>query len=459
MMLLNLRTFLLPGALCLGLSSAGCVFGKKKLNAEVIVIGAGMSGIAAASELKKNGIDVLVLEARNRIGGRIYSDRSANNVPFEIGAGWIEGIDGSPLVPLAKRLGVQMIPDEGGDEVYLDNNGKRLSDAAAFRIRNTYERFTAFLEAERELKTTDGALEESIEKFAKLAGLAAADRSALNFSVSNVIESDYLGDAKELSMQYYDSDGGHGDDSATIREGYDEMVKRLARGVNVMLGQAVTLVDTTGADVVVETASHRISGKRVLVTVPLGVLQSGAIEFKPGLPEKKRQAMQRLKMGILHRAYFLFERPFWDTDVHTYFHVSNTKGEWPAFVNMQYYNGQPALLAFHGGTAGARLDGMSDAEIEAAGMQVLRKIFGSATPSPKRVIASHWGKDIWSRGSYSFIPLGATGDEHDVLAEPVGNKLFFAGEATTKENPASVHGAYKSGLREARRIQRAAAKL
>lgn len=443
---------LLSIAFCFGVVSAGC-FGKKKLTAEVIVVGAGMSGIAAASQLRQAGIDVIVLEARDRVGGRIYSDRSFNKVPFEIGAGWIEGMDGSPLVPLAKRLGVQAIPDDGGDEAFFDAAGRRLSETAAARIRINYERFTAFLESERERVKSDMALEEVVQRFAKIAGLTPPDVAALNFSVSNTVESDYLGDAKELSMQYYDSDGGHGEESATIREGYDEMVTRLARGLRVMLGQAVTIVDATGEGVVVETATHRVSAPRVLVTVPLGVLQGGAIQFKPGLPEKKLQAMQRLKMGILHRSYFIFEKPFWDTEVHTFYHISGVKGEWPAFVNMQYYNGQAALLAFHGGSAGARLDAMSNAEIEAAGMQVLRKIFGKSVPAPKSFIASHWGQDTWSRGSYSFIPLGATGAEYDILAEPIGNKIFFAGEATTRENPASVHGAYKSGLREARRIQ------
>lgn len=438
----------------ISLLSVGC-FGKKNLTTEVIVVGAGMSGIAAASELHRGGIDVIVLEARDRIGGRIYSDRSFNKVPFEIGAGWIEGMDGSPLVPLAKTLGVHAIPDEGGDEVFFDAAGHRLPEVAVNRAQNNYQRFTAFLENERERTTGDSALEVSVQRFAKLAGLTQPDVAALNFSVSNTIESDYLGDSRELSMQYFDSDGGHGEDSAIIREGYDEMVTRLAKGLRVMLGQAVTLIDATGEGVVVETATYRVSAPRVIVTVPLGVLQSGALQFKPALPERKRQAMQRLKMGILHRSYFIFEKPFWDTEVHTFFHIAERKGEWPAFVNMQHYNGQPALLAFHGGSAGARLDAMSDAEIEAAGMQVLRKIFGKSVPAPKRFIASHWGKDAWSRGSYSFIPLGATGEEYEILAESVENKIFFAGEATTRENPASVHGAYKSGLREARRILRA----
>jgi monoamine oxidase len=157
-------------------------------------------------------------------------------------------------------------------------------------------------------------------------------------------------------------------------------------------------------------------------------------------------------MGTLHRTYFIFKKAFWPKHVHTFFHIAERGSAWPAFINMQFYNGQPALLAFHGGNAGRRLDAMTDAEIGGEGIRVLRKLFGENIPAPTQVIASHWGQDSLSRGTYSFIPVGATPSDYDVMAEPVAGKLYFAGEATNRRDPSTVHGAYLSGKREARRI-------
>ena len=174
----------------------------------------------------------------------------------------------------------------------------------------------------------------------------------------------------------------------------------------------------------------------------------------PVVSEEARVAAAALKMATLHRTYFLFAQPFWPENVHTFFHVGHAGSGWPMFLNMKFYNGQPALLAFHGGNSGRRLDAMGDAEIGREGMAVLRKLFGEKVPDPKQVIASHWGQDAFSRGTYSFIPVGATPADYDVMAEPVAGKLYFAGEATNRRDPATVHGAYLSGRREGRRVLR-----
>lgn len=423
---------------------------KRRLETGVIIVGAGISGIAAAERLRERGVDVLVVEARDRVGGRIHSDRSAAGRVFEIGAGWIEGTEDNPLVSLAEKLSLRTKSDDGGAEVFFDASGRRLSVAEAGRIKKRFEDFSDYVDQTRADTSVDVPLADAVRSFGASASLTSSEKQALQFSLATEIEADYVGDTSELSLLHFDSDRGHGDESLTLNKGYDEIVSKLAKNIDVRLNERVNLIDSSGDGVTVESTHLRVHARYAIITVPLGVLKANAIQFKPELPERKRRAINALKMGTLHRTYFIFPKAFWPDDVHTFYQIS----DWPAFINMQFYNGQPALLAFHGGNAGRRLDAMDDKDIAKEGLVELRKIFGEKVTSPVRVLASHWGKDPLSQGTYSFIPVGATPEDYDAMAEPVAGKLFFAGEATNRKDPATVHGAYLSGRREARRILR-----
>ena len=443
----------MPNRLCYALAflailALGC--GKQRLQTGVVVIGAGISGIAAAEHLKSRGVDVLVLEARDRVGGRIHSLTSETGHVFEIGAGWIEGTEENPLVGLAEKLNLPTQSDDGENTIWFDAAGRKMPADATEKIGSHFEGWVSHLETLRATQRTDVPLETALESYAAAAEMDNEAKTGLHFSLATEIEADYAGDRSELSLQHFDSDRGRGDESLIVPDGYDQIVKRLASKLDIRLKERVRVIDSRRDGISVETENLKVEAQQAIVTVPLGVLQAGTIRFRPELPERKRRAMQALKMGTLHRTYFIFKEAFWSEGVHTFYHV----GAWPAFINMQFYNGQPALLAFHGGKAGRRLDAMGDAEIGREGMAILRKLFGEKIPEPAQVIASHWEQDSLSRGTYSFIPVGATPSDYDAMAEPVGGKLYFAGEATNRKDPATVHGAYLSGKREGRRILR-----
>jgi monoamine oxidase len=183
-----------------------------------------------------------------------------------------------------------------------------------------------------------------------------------------------------------------------------------------------------------------------VVTFPLGVLKNNGVRFDPPLPAKKQNAIDRLEMGVLNKVYLKFPTVFWDEEEEAISYVGERVGEWCDWLNLAPYINEPVLMAFHGGAKGFTIEEFSDAEIIAGAMKTLRVIYGDAIPEPVGYVITRWGKDPFTFGSYSCIPPFASGADYDALAAPVDDVLYFAGEATNREYPSTVHGAYMSGI-------------
>jgi monoamine oxidase len=207
-----------------------------------------------------------------------------------------------------------------------------------------------------------------------------------------------------------------------------------------------------GRGVQARTGQGEYSGKYALVTLPLGVLQSGKVSFKPGLPAEKREAIQSLGMGVLNKLYLRFERPLWPEDLEWLEYIPAQKGRWAEWLNLHYYTGAPVLLGFNAASYGREVEKLSDKETVAGAMATLRTIFGKGLDEPQSWQITRWASDPFALGSYSFNAVGANRQERRALAAPLEGRLFFAGEASAEKYPATVHGAYLSGLREAERI-------
>jgi monoamine oxidase len=151
-------------------------------------------------------------------------------------------------------------------------------------------------------------------------------------------------------------------------------------------------------------------------------------------------------MGVLNKVYLKFPKVFWDERIETISYVGEKVGEWCDWLSFVPYINEPVLMAFHGGAKGYAIEGFSDDEILAGAMKTLRMIYGDEIPEPVGYLITSWGKDPLAYGSYSHIPPFASGDDYDALFEPVNDVLYFAGEATSREYPATVHGAYLSGI-------------
>jgi monoamine oxidase len=160
-------------------------------------------------------------------------------------------------------------------------------------------------------------------------------------------------------------------------------------------------------------------------------------------------------MGLLNKTYLRFPEVFWDKEHDLLGHIAERKGEWAEWLNIYKYTGQPILLGFNAGRYGRQIEKLSDREIVAAAMKTLRSLYGAKIPDPEAWLITRWAGDPLAGGSYSYLPPGATEGDRAALAQPVGGRLFFAGEATSVEYPATVHGALLSGRRAAKEIGQA----
>lgn len=418
--------------------------------APVLVIGAGMAGLSAARRLHDAGVAVTVLEARERIGGRIHTSRLWPDLTVELGASWIHGTQGNPLSALASEIGARLITTDYDSFASFDARLGRLPTGRGSEYLSMQSRVRQAIRAGYRA-AREQALAASVRRRLGPGALSGAERRLLNHFLVSLADDEYAGDSAELSSWYWDSAGSYPGLDAVLPDGYDALVHHLAQGLDIRLGQVVTQVSHDDQGVQVDTLSQRFSGSQVLVTVPLGVLQAGSVRFSPALPAAKREAIARLGMdsGVLSKVFLRFPQVFWD-DVDWLEHVAPAarQGQFHQWLNLaRVSGGTPALLGFLGGRYACDAEAAwRDDEIVGDAMTALRAMYGAAIPEPTAWQIPRWSRDPFARGAYSFNRLGATPAMRQVLAAPVDARLFFAGEATHREHFATVHGAHLSGL-------------
>ena len=175
------------------------------------------------------------------------------------------------------------------------------------------------------------------------------------------------------------------------------------------------------------------------------------MSFSPPLPPAKRQAIADLKMGVLNKTCLLFEDVFWEPGVEAIGYVGADKGQWAETLSLHPYTGQPVLMMFNAAAYGTEIERLADREIVAEAVAALADMYG-AVPQPTDALVTRWGSDPWTHGSYSYVPVGSSFERYAALGKPIGDRVFFAGEATDPDHPATVHGAFLSGVRAAREI-------
>ena len=429
----------------------------------VVVVGAGVAGLAAARALADAGRDVVVLEARDRIGGRVDT-RDVGGVPVDAGAMFLHGVVDNPLAALCDALGIGYESTGfGSGLVYDAASGEAVEDGflrLALATRDFEDRLGELAAA----LPADASVRDGIEAFlADASELSADQRRYASFALTQLLIELYeSGPADAMSLRAYAESpyeefagGNH-----VLPGGYVQVVDALARGLDIRLNAPVSRIAHDAADVTVSTPSGEVRGSHVIVTVSIGVLQAGKIEFDPPLPASKLAAIERLDMGNLEKVILRFDEPFWRERGETFLYIAETPGEFPGFTDWTEAAGAPTLMCLYGGrSARDVLDSWKDEEIAARAMEALREIFGADVPDPVATHVTRWRDDPWTLGSYSYLPIGSSPDDMRELGAPVGSRLLFAGEATAPLLYATTHGALVSGLREARRIAGDAAAL
>ncbi|KAK8571254.1 hypothetical protein V6N13_103383 [Hibiscus sabdariffa] len=299
--------------------------------------------------------------------------------------------------------------------------------------------------------------------------LSPLERRVMNWHYAH-LEYGCAASLKEVSLPNWNQDdvyGGFGGAHCMIKGGYSKVVESLGEGLLVHLNHAVTNISYSTKDPGMDNSHHRqvkvstsngseFSGDAVLITVPLGCLKAGAVKFSPPLPQWKQSSIQRLGFGVLNKVVLEFPEVFWDDSV-DYFGVTaeetDSRGHCFMFWNVRKTVGAPVLIALVVGKAAIEGQSMSSSDHVNHAVIILRKLFGEASvPDPIASVVTDWGRDPFSYGAYSYVAIGASGEDYDMLGRPVENCLFFAGEATCKEHPDTVGGAMLSGLREAVRL-------
>jgi monoamine oxidase len=440
---------------------------------KVIIIGAGISGLAAASQLVKHEeFNFVILEARDRSGGRVHTDEISLGHPLDMGASWISGERGNPIKQLANEFHAKVTPTEDAKTVVYDTNGKRLGSATLKKMNSEWNEFVKFMEQGQKKANIDVTLESKVNKFAN-SGTKFGKKLTKNkltefyYEIAWNIGDDWAADPSKLSDKYWDKIGYLLPGAQVVfPEGYSQLTKGLENNIGTRKFQfkhIVKKVQYNADGVTVSTDKDTFKGKYVICTLPLGVLQKNSVKFSKPLPKEKIKAIKRLGMGFFHKTYFKFSKPFWikdkdkDKDWINYIPEKGKEGQWACFLNFHKLVKEPILLGLNFGKYASQLEKLSDDEVKNAGMKVIKTMFGKDAQEPVGILVSSWIKDPLAGGAYSYTPPDGDLRDYDILAEPVmvgtHPRVFFAGEATTKFNPATVHGAYISGIREANRLR------
>jgi monoamine oxidase len=283
-----------------------------------------------------------------------------------------------------------------------------------------------------------------------------SDSAEKGFRYQSLISTEYVcaADAHEidwsLNEQHVSLTGG---DHLLHGGGYNVITDHLAAGLDIRTGQPVSHI-TSGTDgAVVTTNGEAIACSRVVVTVPLGVLKSGAIRFEPPLPAEKTGAISRIGFGNYEKLAMRFDKFYWPKEPQRINYMSTGEMSlFHAWLNVGHYTGEPILVSYHAGKRARHLNQLSDGELIEQTVTVMARLFGGDIPAPIGYARTRWQHDPFSLGSYSFDQIGQRVEDRKVLAQPVRERLFFAGEATHPHFHSTVHGAYETGVRAAREI-------
>ena len=436
--------------------------------ADVLIVGAGVAGLAAARELSAKGLSVVVVEARQRIGGRIDTVRDGKTGSvMELGAEFIHGC-APELLRLVKEAGLK-IEEVTGRHWYL-------KDGKLTRTDEFFKQIDSIMDAISRVDH-DMSFRAFLEILPNDENIRRAKQAAIGYVEGfHAASIDRIG-TEALKTLNQASDAVDGDRAFRVREGYDQLPRWLCAqaakaGARFHLNTIVSKIGWAPKGCSVTCLSslgtQSFDCQKVVITVPLKVLQSnsdheGAISFSPSLPEETRSAIQHLAMGSVMRVVLEFADRFWEqldlpdtTRQADLTHLGFI--HYPEVPFPTWWTTNPdksaMLVGWSGGPSAEQLPA-TQPEIEILAIESVARMFGTTVEFVRERLIRFgwhdWRGDPFSRGGYCYVPV-ESGEAQASLSKPVGNTLFFAGEATSIGHIGTVHGALQSGLRVSKQV-------
>lgn len=400
---------------------------------DVAIIGAGAAGLGAAHALRGSGLSVIVLEARNRLGGRAWTVQASPGVTFDVGCGWLHSAEKNSFVPIAHQLGFELNKDlpPWRERAYGNAFPQRERDDFMRAMDAFYERLWQ-------------AAQKGKDEPASLSLEPGNRWNPMIDAISTYINGCELKDMSTLDWDAYEDS----ELNWRVRRGYGALIAAYGAPCPVALNCSVTLIDHSGRRVRIETSPGTLTADRVIVTVPTNLIADEAIRFSPPLPAKV-DAARGLPLGVNDKVTLALE------GAEAFPKEGNLRGA-SMRTEMGTYHirpfGQPCIEGFFGGSFACQLEDAGEGAIAAHSIDEIAGFLGNdIRPKLKPLYESRWGHDPFARGSYSHALPGHAGDRA-VLAAPVDGRLFFAGEATSPSFFTTAHGAKDSGERAAKEV-------
>ena len=400
---------------------------------EVAIIGAGAAGLGAAHALKSSGLSTIVLEARDRVGGRGHTIQPSPDVIFDLGCGWLHSADKNAFVGIAEQL-----------QFDIDRT------IPPWRERVLDKGFPPKLRADFLL-----ALEEfyaRADQAAKSGRDAPADTclepgnrwNPMIHAISTYVNGCELDQMSLLDMEAYQDTGINW----RVRRGYGALMAAYGVPLPVMFDCQVTMIDHSGRELRIETSLGTLSASKTIITVPTNLIADESIRFMPALPQKV-EAAAGLPLGLDNKVMLALDEPG-NLPKDGGLRGATMRTEMGAFHLRPF--GQPCIEGFYGGRFARTLEEAGQGALAAQAIDEVVALLGNDCRKKLRPLAeSRWGQDPYARGAYSHALPGHAG-KRAVLAAPVDGRLFFAGEATSPNFFSTAHGAHDSGQRAAREV-------
>jgi monoamine oxidase len=410
---------------------------------DVAIIGAGAAGLGAANALKDRGLSVVVLEARDRVGGRAHTIMAAPDIVFDLGCGWLHSANKNRFVEIAGQLNFEVDKTRPPWREQSFDAGFPLSERQDF------------------IKAIDGFYDRA-EEAARLAIESGHDAAASDYlepgnrwnPMINAM-SDYINGCELDAVSILDMDAYEDTDvNWRVRRGYGALITAYGASCPVALKCEVSLIDHSGMQVRVETSLGALTADKVIITVPTNLIGDEALRFHPALPEKVDAAIG-LPLGVDNKVMLALDEP------EALPKDGNLRGATMRTAMGSYHLrpfGQPAIEGFFGGSFARELEEAGPGAFAAQSIDEIASLLGNDFRRKLKPLAeSGWALDPFARGAYSHAMPGHAGDRA-VLAAPVDGRLFFAGEATSPNFFSTAHGARDSGERAAAEVKALAMK-